>query len=104
MAALSKAKLASDARHQAKLMQIMVKPYIEEGEAIKAAAKEAGQSTQAYILDAVRAKMTGDQPPEGRTRLTIGNDLLKKHQKDGETLAQTAQRLLKAGIEAESKR
>ena len=55
--ALSAAKKASDARHQEKLMQIMVKPYIEEGETIKAAAKEAKQSTQAYILQAVRERM-----------------------------------------------
>lgn len=58
--ALSAAKKASDARHQEKLMQIMVKPYIEEGETIKAAAKEAKQSTQAYILQAVRERMERD--------------------------------------------
>lgn len=54
---LTEAKKKSDARHNAKLDQIMVKPYKAEGEAIRAAAKEAGQSLQGYILQAVRERM-----------------------------------------------
>jgi uncharacterized protein (DUF1778 family) len=54
---LSKAKLAADARHQAKLDQIMVRPYKEEGQRIREAAQQAGESVQGYILTAVRERM-----------------------------------------------
>jgi len=54
---LSKAKRASDARHNAKLDQIMIKPYKEEGAIIRTAAEAAGQSLQGYILQAVRERM-----------------------------------------------
>lgn len=51
-------KLATNAAHAAKLDRIVIQPYKEEGEAIREAAKSAGQSLQSYILDAVREKMT----------------------------------------------
>ncbi len=35
----------------------MIRPTKEEGQAIRNAAKEAGQSVQAYILQAVRERM-----------------------------------------------
>lgn len=57
---LSKAKRESDARHIAKLDQIKIQPYKEEGEKIRAAAAAAGKSVQGYILDAVRAQMEKD--------------------------------------------
>lgn len=36
---------------------IMIRPSKDEGQQIRQAAAEAGQSVQAYILDAVRSKM-----------------------------------------------
>ncbi len=36
---------------------IMVRPSKEEGAQIRAAAKDAGQSVQAYVLQAVRERM-----------------------------------------------
>jgi uncharacterized protein (DUF1778 family) len=36
---------------------IMIRPAKDEGQAIRAAAAQAGQSVQAYILDAVRRRM-----------------------------------------------
>lgn len=54
---LSEAKRASDARHNAKLDQIMIKPYKEEGALIRTAAADAGQSLQGYILQAIRERM-----------------------------------------------
>lgn len=50
-------KLATNAAHAAKLDRIVIQPYKEEGEAIRAAAKLSGQSLQSYILDAVRDRM-----------------------------------------------
>ena len=54
---VSEAKRITDARHQAKLDQIMVRPYKDEGQAIRDAAASAGVSVQRYILDAVRERM-----------------------------------------------
>ena len=54
---LSEVKRRNNAAHQQKLMRIVVQPYVEEGEAIRAAAAAAGQSTQAYVLQAVRDRM-----------------------------------------------
>ena len=42
----------------------MVRPYKEEAEEIKDAAKAAGQSLQGYILQAVRQKMRADAAGE----------------------------------------
>ncbi len=55
--ALSKAKLESDKRHQAKLDLLKIQPYKEEGQQIRDAAAKAGQSVQQYILQAVRDRM-----------------------------------------------
>lgn len=47
-------------KYQAKLDEIKIRPYKEEGQKIRAAAKEAGESVQAYILEAVRERMSED--------------------------------------------
>ena len=54
---LSKAKKECNARYTAKLDLLKVQPLKEEGELIRKAAKEAGQSVQAYILQAIRERM-----------------------------------------------
>lgn len=40
---------------------IMIRPTKEEGAQIRQAAADAGQSVQAYILDAIRNRMQKDQ-------------------------------------------
>lgn len=55
--ALSEAKKAADKRHNAKLDQIMIRPYKEKGAEIRRAAKASGMSIQAYILEAVQMRM-----------------------------------------------
>ena len=59
--AVSEAKRITDARHQAKLDQIMIRPYKGEGQMIREAAASAGVSVQRYILDAVRERMERDK-------------------------------------------
>ena len=59
----TEAKKAGNARHVAKLDQIKIQPYKEEGERIRAAAAAAGQSVQAYILEAVRERMNKAEQP-----------------------------------------
>ena len=58
---LTKAKKESNARYASKLDQIMVRPIKEEGELIRQAAKDANQSVQAYILQAIRECMERDK-------------------------------------------
>ena len=55
--AVTEAKRITDARHIAKLDQIKIQPYKEEGQAIRDAAASARVSVQRYILDAVRERM-----------------------------------------------
>ena len=55
--AVSEAKRITDARHIAKLDQIKIQPYKEEGQLIREFAAAAGQSVQGYILQAVRERM-----------------------------------------------
>jgi uncharacterized protein (DUF1778 family) len=42
---------------RAKYDRLSINPAKDEGQAIRAAAAQAGQSVQAYILDAVRRRM-----------------------------------------------
>lgn len=44
-------------RCQQKTDSIMLRPYLAEGRAIRAAAERAGQPVSVYILDAVRERM-----------------------------------------------
>lgn len=44
---------------------IMVRPSKEDGAAIRAAAAAAGQSVQAYVLQAVSERMEREQTPGG---------------------------------------
>lgn len=68
--ALSKSKAATNAAHMKKLDAMLIKPYKNQGAAIRAAAEESDQSLQKYILDAVRARMEqeGHEWPEHNTK------------------------------------
>lgn len=44
----------------AHVVRMEIKPYIEEGAAIDAAAQAAGESRQGYILEAVHRRMAAD--------------------------------------------
>lgn len=47
--------------YQKRQDNIMIRPSKEEGGRIRQAAKNAGQSTQAYILQAIRERMERDE-------------------------------------------
>lgn len=48
-------------KHHAKLDEIKVRPYREEGARIRQAAERAGESVQGYILEAVRERMSREE-------------------------------------------
>ncbi len=56
----TKAHLEGNKRYLEKLDQIMIRPSKERGTEIRAAAALAGQSVQAYILQAVAERMERD--------------------------------------------
>ena len=96
----TEAQRRASARYTAKLDQIMVRPYQAEGAQIRQAAAAAGQSTQAYILDAVRQRMGSPEAElDGdRIRLSLRSDAVQGLERDGETPAQAAARILADAI------
>lgn len=69
--ALSEAKKAADKRHNAKLDQIMIRPYKEKGAEIRRAAKACGMSLQAYVLEAVQMRMDREGEPLNQARPAV---------------------------------
>lgn len=63
--ALSEKKAITDKKHLDKLDKMKIQPYKEEGAKIRAAAEQAGQSLQGYILQAVRTRMLEDEEGNG---------------------------------------
>ncbi len=55
----TKAEIAAVAKYQKSRDNIMIRPTKEEGAKIRAAAADAGQSVQQFVLDAVRVKLAG---------------------------------------------
>lgn len=60
---VSAARRAGNDRYNAKCDYINIRPLKPDGAAIRAAAKNAGQSLQGYILDAVHDRMERDGAP-----------------------------------------
>lgn len=94
----SEAKRRGNAKYNAKCDQIMVKPLRAEGESIRAAAAAAGQSLQGYVLEAVRARMAHGTQDGDRIRLSLRSDAVQGLERDGETPAQAAARILADAI------
>ena len=55
--ATSEARIRANVKYNKSRDNIMIRPSKDEGQQIRQAAAEAGQSVQAFILDAVRAKI-----------------------------------------------
>lgn len=58
------AQRAAVLRHQAKLDRIVIQPSKEEGAKIRQAAADAGQSVQAYVLQAIKERMERETPSD----------------------------------------
>lgn len=56
--AVSDAHKRASARWNASRDNIMIRPTMDEGREIRDAAAKAGQSVQAYILEAIRERMS----------------------------------------------
>lgn len=58
---MSEAKRQANAAYQKRQDALTIRPSKEEGAQIRQAAADAGQSVQAYILEAIRNRMQKDQ-------------------------------------------
>ena len=67
---VSETKRRNNDNYNAKCDAIQIRPLKPEGEAIREAAKTAGQSLQGYILQAVRQKMRADSTGEYLIRIS----------------------------------
>ena len=67
---VSETKRRNNDNYNAKCDAIQIRPLKPEGEAIRGAAKTAGQSLQGYILQAVRQKMRADSAGEYLIRIS----------------------------------
>lgn len=90
---VTEAKRASNARHAAKLAAIPFKPKAAEAEAIKAAAKAAGESVQGYILRAVQERMAANA--DGRIRVSVPRKALEPYGKPEDVLKE----IIKQGLQ-----
>lgn len=61
---VSESKRKSNDRYNSKCDYISLRPIKEKGEAVREAAKQAGQSLQGYILQAVEERMERDGKAE----------------------------------------
>ena len=97
---VSETKRRNNDKYNAKCTQINIKPLTPEADKIKAAASDAGQSLQGFILQAVREKMESvtASEEEGRVKISVNASALEKHQQPGESAAECAVRILKESL------
>lgn len=66
--ASTKAQIKASVEYNKSRDNIMIRPTKDDGKAIRAAAARAGQSVQAYVLQAVSERMEREQTPGGDFR------------------------------------
>ena len=102
----SQARKESIARHVAKLDLIKIQPYREEGMVIRDSAAEAGQSVQAYVLQAVKERMQRDngENPVGNIRTEgaafLSPDTLERARASAEENGEDISRFIGRAVES----
>lgn len=94
------AQRRASARYLAKQVTLTVRVTPEQAEALKAAAASAGVSVTRYLVSAAEARRAAPEAePDGdRIRLSLRSDAVQGLERDGETAAQAAARLLADAI------
>ena len=94
------AQRRASARYLAKQVTLTVRVTPEQAEALKAAAASAGMSVTRYLVSAAEARRAAPEAePDGdRIRLSLRSDAVQGLERDGETPAQAAARLLADAI------
>ena len=96
----TEAQRRASARYLAKQVTLTVRVTPEQAEALKAAAASAGVSVTRYLVSAAEARRAAPEAePDGdRIRLSLRSDAVQGLERDGETPAQAAARLLADAI------
>lgn len=94
------AQRRASARYLAKQVTLTVRVTPEQAETLRAAAASAGMSVTRYLVSAAEARRVAlEAEPDGdRIRLSLRADAVQGLERDGETPAQTAARLLAEAI------
>lgn len=94
------AQRRASARYLAKQVTLTVRVTPEQAETLRAAAASAGMSVTRYLVSAAEARRAAPEAePDGdRIRLSLRSDAVQGLERDGETAAQAAARLLADAI------
>lgn len=94
------AQRRASARYLAKQVTLTVRVTPEQAETLRAAAAGAGVSVTRYLVSAAEARRAAPEAePDGdRIRLSLRSDAVQGLERDGETAAQAAARLLADAI------
>ena len=96
----TEAQRRASARYLSKQVTLTVRVTPEQAEALRAAAASAGVSVTRYLVSAAEARRAAPEAePDGdRIRLSLRADVVQGLERDGETPAQAAARLLAEAI------
>ena len=96
----TEAQRRASARYLAKQVTLTVRVTPEQAEALRAAAASAGVSVTRYLVSAAEARRAAPEAePDGdRIRLSLRADVVQGLERDGETPAQAAARILADAI------
>lgn len=94
------AQRRASARYLAKQVTLTVRVTPEQAETLRAAAASAGMSVTRYLVSAAEARRAAPEAePDGeRIRLSLRSDAVQGLERDGETPAQAAARILADAI------
>lgn len=96
----TEAQRRASARYLAKQVTLTVRVTPDQAETLRAAAASAGMSLTRYLVSAAEARRAAPEAePDGdRIRLSLRSDAVQGLERDGETPAQTAARILADAI------
>ena len=96
----TEAQRRASARYLSKQVTLTVRVTPEQAEALRAAAASAGMSVTRYLVSAAEARRAAPEAePDGdRIRLSLRADAVQGLERDGETPAQAAARILASAI------
>ena len=96
----TEAQRRASARYLAKQVTLTVRVTPEQAEALRAAAASAGMSVTRYLVSAAEARRAAPEAESDgdRIRLSLRSDAVQGLERDGETPAQAAARLLAEAI------
>ena len=94
----TEAQRRATARYLAKQCTLTLRVTPEQAEQLRGAAAAAGESLNRYLVSAAEARRAEAEPDGDRIRLSLRSDAVQGLERDGETPAQAAARILADAI------